>query len=91
VVAIDALSDAVAVMRAVADRTGVSLKPGDTVRVTAEEREEFLRAVAFVVERMRVFTTADASWAGASDAVLHGATTVEEMDPYIQRAISATR
>jgi hypothetical protein len=91
VTAIDALADAVALLHAVTDRTGVSLKSGATVRLTPAECDEFLRAVAFVIERTWIFTTDDASWAGASDAVLHGANTVEEMAPYIERAISATR
>ena len=75
--------------RAVADRLGVSVAPGATVRVTPEERDELMRALAFYYEKERHFMTASANWQGASDAGAHGASTVDQMQPYIDRARAA--
>jgi hypothetical protein len=75
--------------RAVADRLGVSVAPGATVRVTPEERDELMRALALHYERMRHFMGVIASWQGASDAAVHGASSVDQMQPYIARAQAA--
>jgi hypothetical protein len=75
--------------RAVADRLGVSVAPGATVRVTPEERDELMRALALWYEKMLSFNGDSASWQGASDAAAHGALTVDQMQPYIDRARAA--
>jgi hypothetical protein len=75
--------------RAVADRLGVSVAPGATVRVTPEERDELMRALALYYESMRHFMSAIAAWQGASDAAVHGASGVDQMQPYIDRAQAA--
>ena len=75
--------------RAIADRLGVSVAPGATVRVTPEERDELMRALALHYETMRRFMGAVASWQGASDAAVHGASSVDQMQPYINRALAA--
>jgi len=74
---------------AVADRLGVSVDSGATVRVTPEQRDELMRALALYYEKTRSFMVADANWQGASDAAAHGASTVEQMQPYIVRARAA--
>jgi hypothetical protein len=75
--------------RAIADRLGVSVAPGATVRVTPEERDELMRALALHYETMRRFMGAVASWQGASDAAVHGASSVDQMLPYLDRARAA--
>jgi len=75
--------------RAIADRLGVSVAPGATVRVTPEERDELMRALALWYEKMLSFNGDSASWQGASDAAAHGALTVDQMQPYIDRARAA--
>jgi hypothetical protein len=73
-------------LRAVADRLGVSIDPGASVRVTPEERDELMRAFASHYEKMRQFMIGDAYWQGASDAAAHGASSVDQMEPYIVHA-----
>src|ERR1019366_1943218 len=75
--------------RAVADRLGVSVAPGAMVRVTPEERDELMRALALFYEKNPDLMAAVASWQGASDAAAHGASTVDQMQPYIVRAQAA--
>jgi hypothetical protein len=75
--------------RAVADRLGVSVAPGATIRVTPEERDQLMLALALWYEKMLSFSGDIASWQGASDAAAHGALTVEQMQPYIDRAHAA--
>ena len=75
--------------RAVADRLGVSVAPGATVRVTPEERDELMRALALFYEKNQDLMAAVASWQGASDAAVHGASTVDQVQPYIDRAMAA--
>jgi hypothetical protein len=75
--------------RAVADRLGVSVAPGATVRVTPEERDELMRALALQYEKWRQFMSGAACWQAASDAAIHGDLSVEQMQPYIERARAA--
>jgi hypothetical protein len=75
--------------RAVADRLGISVAPGATVRVTPEERDELMRAMALYYEKTRSFMAYNARWQGASDAGVNGALTVDQMQPYIERAQAA--
>ena len=75
--------------RAVADRLGVSVAPGATVRVTPEERDELMRAMALYYEKTRSFMAYNARWQGASDAAVHGASTIDQMQPFIVRAQAA--
>jgi hypothetical protein len=75
--------------RAVADRLGVSVAPGATVRVTPEERDQLMLALGLWYEKMLSLSFDIASWQGASDAAAHGALTVEQMQPYIDRAHAA--
>lgn len=75
--------------RAVADRLGFSVDPGATLRVTPEQRDELMRAMALYYEKTRSFMAFNAFWQGASDAEAHGASTVDQMQPYIVRAYAA--
>ena len=75
--------------RAIADRLGISVAPGATVRVTTEERDELMRALALFYEKNQDLMAAVVSWQGASAAAAHGASTVDQMQPYIVRAQAA--
>jgi hypothetical protein len=74
---------------AVLNRLGLSLAPGTTERMTPQDRDELMRAVANHMEGIRQLSTADAAWAGSSDAVLHGISSLDEMPPYVARAHAA--
>ena len=87
--AVDAREAARAAEHAVLSRLGLTLAPGETVRVTPENRDELMRAVALHAEGYRQLSTADAVWEGSSDAVLHGVRSLDEMAPYISRALDA--
>ena len=87
--AVDAREGARAAEHAVLSRLGLTLAPGETVRVTPENRDELMRAVALHAEGYRQLSTADAVWEGSSDAVLHGVRSLDEMAPYISRALDA--
>jgi hypothetical protein len=71
---------------AVADRLGISVAPGATVRVTPEQRDELMRALATLSERSRASEAILVSWQAFSDGAAHGASTHEQMQPYINRA-----
>jgi hypothetical protein len=62
---------------------------GETARVTPENRDELMRAVALHAEGYRQLSTADAVWEGSSDAVLHGVRSLDEMAAYTSRALAA--
>jgi hypothetical protein len=87
--AVDDLTKANEDFHAIADRLGVSVAPGATVRVTPEERDELMRALALYYEKTRSFMAYNARWQGASDAGVNGALTVDQMQPYIERAQAA--
>jgi hypothetical protein len=74
---------------AVAGRLGVSVDPGATVRVPPEERDELMRALALLCERGQDMMNYVVYWQGASDAAVQGASTVDQMQPYIDRALDA--
>src|ERR1017187_3521604 len=85
----DDVMKAVEDFNAASDRLGVSVAPGATVRVTPEERDELMRALALYSEKTRTFMVYNADWQGASDAAVHGASTVDQVQPYIDRAMAA--
>jgi hypothetical protein len=74
---------------AVLSRLGLSLAPGSTVRMTPQDRDELMRAVATHAEGIRQLSSADAAWAGSSDAVLHGIRSLDEMPAFVARAHAA--
>jgi hypothetical protein len=74
---------------AVADRLGISVAPGATVRVTPAERDELMRSLATLSEREKAFTLTVVDWQGTSDGATHGASTDAQMQSYIQRAYAA--
>jgi hypothetical protein len=74
---------------AVLSRLGLSLAPGSTVRITPQDRDELMRAVATHAEGIRQLSSADAAWAGSSDAVLHGIRSLDEMPAFVARAHAA--
>jgi hypothetical protein len=73
---------------AVADRLGISVAPGATVRVTPAERDELMRSLATLSERAKAFRVTVVDWQGTSDGATHGASTDAQMQPYIQRALA---
>lgn len=75
---------------AVLSRLGLSLVPGTTLRMTPQDRDELMRAVATHLEGYRQLSIADATWQGCSEAVLHGVNSIDGFYPYIARA-QATR
>jgi hypothetical protein len=83
------LSTAFETLNAVSNRTGVPLNPATTIRLTTADRDELMRAIALLVEKLRSFLVDDAAWQGASEAALHGVQTTAEMNPYIRRAEAA--
>ncbi len=72
----------------VLNRLGLALTPGTTVRITPQDRDELMRAIATHLERYRQLSNEDATWQGASEAVLHGATSIDGFSPYIERTQS---
>jgi hypothetical protein len=54
-----------------------------------QDLDELMRAVASHLEGYRQLAIADATWQGCSEAVLHGARSIEEFSPYIGRAQAA--
>jgi hypothetical protein len=74
---------------AVLSRLGLSLAPGTTLRMTPQDRDELMRAVATHLEGYRELSVADATWQGCSEAVLHGVNSIDGFYPYIARAQAA--
>jgi hypothetical protein len=66
---------------------GVSLKSGATIHVTLEQRDELTRDLGNLIEAAHDLLREDITAAGASNAVLHGAQTPEQMAPYIDEAL----
>jgi hypothetical protein len=85
----DGMSDAYDALNAVCDRTGAQLTPGATIRLTPADRDELMRAIALVVEKMQSFIIDSALRQGSSDAALHGVRSTREILPYIQRTMAA--
>jgi len=74
---------------AVLSRLGLSLAPGTTERMTAQDRDELMRALATHLEGYRALAVADAAWQGCSEAVLQGVNSIEGFYPYIARPQAA--
>jgi hypothetical protein len=87
--AVDLRNDGLVAENAVLSRLGLTRTPGATLRMTPEERDELMRAVALHLEGYRQLAAADAVWEGGSDAVLHNVRSPDEMAPYIGRATAA--
>jgi hypothetical protein len=85
----EGLSSAFEDLNAVSDRIGVPLNPGTTIRLTPADRDEMMRAIAVLVEKLRSFLKDDAAWQGASEAAIHGVKTTSEMNLFIQRTEAA--
>jgi len=85
----DDASTAIHDYRAVADRLGISVAPGATVRLTPEERDELMRALATLSERSASCMAILVAWQGTSDGATHGASTDAQMRPYVERAHAA--
>jgi hypothetical protein len=85
----EGMSDADDALNAVCDRTGTQLTPGFTVRLTPADRDELMRSIALVLEKMQSFLIDSALRQGASEAAVHDVHNTNEMLPYLQRAMAA--
>jgi hypothetical protein len=85
----DGMSDAYDALNAVCDRTGAQLTPGSTLQLTPADRDDLMRALSLVVEKMQSFIIDSALRQGASDAALHGVHNTTQILPYIQRTMAA--
>ena len=74
---------------AVLSRLGLSLAPDTTLRMTPQDRDELMRALATHLEGYRELAVADAAWQGCSEAVLNGVNSIDGFYPYITRAQAA--
>jgi hypothetical protein len=71
---------------AITDRLGIDLVAGATLRLPPADCDELLRAIALLRANYAAFAIRDATWAGASNAALHGARTAEALEPYEAQA-----
>lgn len=76
-------------LMAIADHLGVNLRPGETIHITLNGRDELTRALGNLIEDAHSVIQTDAATEGSSKAILHGAQTPEETAPYIQRELDA--
>ena len=67
-------------------KTGKALEPGQTSQLTLAHRDELLGLLAAVINEEASAVVWAARWEGASQAVLHGATTRGDLAPYMVRA-----
>jgi hypothetical protein len=74
---------------ALIDRTDTANTPGATVRLTTADRDEQMRDLGSLIEATWMIERNSALWEGADEAVLHGATTSNEIGPYEGRALAA--
>jgi len=77
-------------LRATCDHIGASLKAGSTAHVTLERRDELTRSLGTLIEAVDALLVDDVNSMGASNAVLHGAQTWEQMAPFITEAVNST-
>jgi hypothetical protein len=64
----------------------IDLRPGSTVRLTPAQRDEFVRATTQFLELDHWYALRLAFWQGASEAVLHNVTSIQQMMSYVQKA-----
>ena len=66
-------------------RSGVALKPGNTLHLTPADCGELSHILARFYAGFRYTNEWQAYWAGAADAVLHNVQSRDEMVPYLNR------
>jgi len=76
-------------LNATCDQIGASLKPGVTVRITLEQRDELIRSLATLIEAIHALIVDDVASLGGSNGVLHGAQTWEQLAPYVTEAFNS--
>jgi len=76
-------------LRASEDHLGVLLTPGTPVHVTLKQRDVLTRDLADLVEATHDMLRDEVVSAGATKAVLQGAQTAQQMNPYIEEALKA--
>jgi hypothetical protein len=86
---VETLQAAIRALRAATDHIGVSLAPGVPVRVSLEQRDELTRDLGNLIEAAHDLLRDEIVSGGASKAVLHGAQTGRQMNPYIEDALKA--
>ena len=58
--------------------------------ITLEQRDELTRSLGTLIEAVDALLVDDVNSMGASNAVLHGAQTWEQMAPFITEAVNST-
>jgi hypothetical protein len=76
-------------LNATCDHIGASLEPGATVHLTLEQRDELTRSLATLIESGHALIVDDVLSLGASNGVLHGAQTWEQLEPFIAEAFKS--
>jgi len=71
------------------ERIGTRPAPGATLRLTPDGLDELMRAVARLLEDTWILERDNASWEGLCEAVLDGAKTDDQREPYARRAQSS--
>ena len=73
-------------LSATCDHIGASLEPGATVHLTHEQRDELTGSLATLIESGHALIVDDVASLGASNGVLHGAQTWDQLEPFITEA-----
>ena len=73
-------------LSATCDHIGASLEPGATVHLTHEQRDELTGSLATLIESGHALIVDDVASLGASNGVLHGAQTWDQLEPFITDA-----
>jgi hypothetical protein len=74
---------------ATCDSIGASLERGSTVHLTLEQRDVLTRSVATLIESGHGLIVDDVYSLGASNGVLHGAQTWDQLEPFITAAFKS--
>jgi hypothetical protein len=87
------VEDAYVALQGIVEHFDVSpdtlFNPHTPVRLTAAQRDELTRSLGLLIAKEETFNFADAAYEGATNAVLHGALTTEDMEPYYEKAASS--
>ena len=81
--------DALQELYAIIDRTGISMNPGATIRLTPADRDELSRALGRTIEATWMLERDFALWEGGCQGMLHGATSSKDLANYEGKALAA--
>jgi hypothetical protein len=80
--------DALKIYFGIFERLGLSPNPGTTLRLTIEDRDRLMSAVANIYEATWQLQRDDAYWKGTTQGVLDGAKTTDDLIPYALRSLA---